>query len=83
MIIQEIKQIIKSEKLDIDLNLSNDQLIQEFKNKFRWYYISQHQKFSESFIEKFQDKVDWFWICQYQKLSESFIEKFQDKVDWF
>ena len=81
-LILEIKQIIKSEKLDIDLNLSDELLIQEFQNKVNWYLVSRFQELSEEFIEKFQDKVDWASISVQQKLSESFIEKFQDDISW-
>ena len=80
--IQEIKRIIKSEKLDIDLNLDNDWLIEIFQTEVNWGLISMHQKLSEDFIEKFQDKFDWYYISMHQKLPESFIEKFQNKVDW-
>ena len=47
-----------------------------------WYYISIHQKLSESFIEKYDDKVHWRHISQYQTLSEKFIKKHSNKVDW-
>ena len=83
-IIKEIKQIIQASDLllYIDLNLSDDLLIQEFQDTVDWSCVSRYQKISEQFIEKFQDKVDWGDICTYQKLSEDFIEKFKDKINW-
>lgn len=81
-LILEIKQIIQFENLDVDLNLSEDELIQEFEDKVNWYEISICQKLSEQFIDKFQDKVNWSLISECQKLSESLIEKHQDKLDW-
>ena len=80
--LQEIKNIILSEKLKIDLNQSEDIIIQQFQKKVDWSWISQYQKLSEQFIEKFQKKVDWSRISKYQKPSEQFIEKFQEKVNW-
>lgn len=65
--------------------LSED-FIRKFSSKFSnarfWYYISIHQKLSESFIKEFKDKVCWHVICMCQKLSESFIREFRDRVDW-
>ncbi len=81
-IVIEIKKLINAENLNINLNLPDEELIQQFKDKVSWYYMSAHQKLSESFIEKFKDKVNWGWISSSQKLSEQFIEKFQDKVEW-
>ena len=82
-LIEEIKKIIKSEKLDIDLNLTDEKLIIEFKDKVNWYEISYHKKLSENFIIEFKDKVDWWEISYHQKLSEKFIREFKDKVDWY
>ena len=81
--IKQIKQIIQSQKLNIDFNLPDDSLIKEFQDKVNWSDISMYQKLSEEFIEKFQDKVNWHHISANQNLSENFIEKFQDKVTWF
>ncbi len=81
-LILEIKNLIQSQNLNIDLNLPDKELIQQFQDKVDWVYISINQKLSESFIEKFKDKVEWNYISESQKLSEKFIEKFQDKVDW-
>ena len=82
-LILEIKQIIKHENLNIYLNLPDELLIQEFKEKVRWWEISEYHKLSENFIRKFQDKIDWGWVCMKNKLSEDFIFEFYDKVDWF
>ena len=85
-LIEEIKQIIKSEKLYIDLNSSDEILIREFKDfkdEVYWIWISYHQKLSENFIIEFQDEVDWNRISRYQILSERFIIEFQDKVVWW
>jgi len=81
-LIEEIKKIIKSEKLDIDLNLSDDLLIQEFIDKVDWDCFTVYENLSENFIERFQDDVDWNYISQFQTLSEEFIERFKDKVHW-
>jgi len=81
-IFEEIKEIIKKEKLDIDLKQNEKYIVKEFQDKVDWYNISHYQKLSESFIREFQDKVDWSRISIHQILSESFIREFQDKVEW-
>ena len=68
--IKQIKQIIQSQKLNIDFNLPDDSLIKEFQDKVNWSDISKYQTLSEDFIEEFHDKVEWFRISMYQKLSE-------------
>ena len=83
-IIEEIKQIIKSHLfIDIDLNLSDDLLIEKFQDKIDWECFGVSMVLSEKFIEKFQDKICWALISGHQKLSEKFIEKFQNKVSWY
>ena len=57
--IQEIKNIIQSERLPIDLNQSDEIVVHNFQKKVNWEKISSYQKLSEQFIEKFQEKVDW------------------------
>jgi len=81
-IIREIKNIILSEKLDIDINLSDEIVTQQFQDKVDWWCISMYQKLSEKFIIQFQDRVHWGCISMYQKLSEKFIIQFQDRVHW-
>ena len=81
--IQEIKNIARLKKINIDHDLSDENFIREFQEKVDWYWISTHQKLSEDFIREFKDKVYWVWISQYQKLSEDFIREFQEKVDWY
>ena len=84
-LILEIKQIIQFYKLDIDLNLSDDLLIQafeNFQNQVFWWNISKYQKLSEKFIKKFKDKVDWIGISINVNLSEEIFEKFQDNLSW-
>ena len=80
-IIEEIKQIIQSEKLDIDFNISDELLIEKFQDKINWYTISGNQKLSEEFIREFSNKVYWDYICKYQKLSEEFIREFWHVLD--
>jgi len=80
--IKEIKNIILSENLKINLNQSDEIVIKKFQEKVDWLEISSNQNLSEQFIEKFQEKVDWWGISCNQNLSEQFIEKFKDKVYW-
>ena len=82
-IILEIKNIIQSEKLNIDTTLNDQQIILEFEDKVDWEGISEYQKLSEDFIREFKDNVYWNLISEYQKLSENFIREFKDKVDWY
>ena len=82
-IILEIKNIIQSEKLNIDTTLNDQQIILEFEDKVDWEGISEYQKLSEDFIREFKDNVYWNLISEYQKLSEDFIREFKDKVDWY
>ena len=56
-LIVEIKNIIQSEKLNIDTTLNDQQIILEFKNKVDWYLISANQKLSENFIREFNLKI--------------------------
>ncbi len=53
----EIKNIIKLQDLNFDLNLSEIELIQQFKEKADWGCISAKQKLSEEFIRKFRLKI--------------------------
>ena len=81
-VVEEIKEIIKNQKYNIDINQNEEKIIKEFQDKINWNYISANQKLSESFIREFQDKISWYWISKYQKLSESFIKEFKNKIDW-
>ena len=79
-LIKEIKRIAEIKKLNIDFNLSHEDIISEFKEKVDWSRISQHQKLSESFIREFKDEIEWSLISYYQTLSEDFIREFKDAV---
>ena len=69
------KQVINEiEKLVKELNLNC--IIEQFKEKVDWNYISIHQKLSEDFIRECKEKVNWDIISIYQKLSEDFIHEF-------
>ena len=81
-VFEEIIQIIKKQKLNINLNQNKEKTVKEFKDKVDWNYISKCQTLSESFIKEFQDNVNWYWISYYQNLSESFMKKFKDKINW-
>ena len=54
---------------------SPESLIEKFKDRVKWGWISKYQKLSEPFIEKYQDRVNWYNISGFQELSEPFIEK--------
>jgi len=77
-----MNQAVKKEVERIIKELNFNCLVEEFKDKVDWSWISKNQKLSEEFIQEFKDKVYWSWISKYQKLSEEFIEEFQNKVDW-
>ena len=79
--IEEIKQIIQDLELDVNLNLSDDLLIEKFEDQFHWHTVSRFQRLSEEFIEQFQDKVHWDCISSNQNLSEGFILKHWNKLD--
>ena len=57
-------------------------IVEKYRDKVDWCWISARQNLSEDFIREFQDKVDWGEISSNQKLSEEFIREFCDKVDW-
>ena len=69
---KEIEQLIKELKLNCT--------VEKFKDKVRWWKISEYQKLSEEFIIEFKDKINWLSISEYQILSKEFIEKFKDKI---
>ena len=59
---KEVEQLI--EKLELNC------IIEEFKDKVNWYYISYYQTLSEDFIREFHNKIDWYCFSRYKNLSE-------------
>ena len=78
-VVEEIKEIIKNQGLDINLNQNEEKIIKEFKNDANWWNISMHQKLSESFIREFQDKVEWELINKNKKIIKT--KKFQELIN--
>ena len=59
----------------------NELILDEFKDKVNWHYISLCQNLSEDFIREFQDKVVWSQIAyHFDKFSNEFKKEFEDKL---
>ena len=66
-IIIDIKKIIQFSKLNIDLNLSDDLLIETFHNDIHWDGIAINYTLSEEFILKHWNKLHHHLIIINQK----------------
>lgn len=79
---KEIEELIKPSHNNFLNNEKESCLVEEFRDKVDWCYLSHYKVLSEDFISEFQNEIYWPNVSAFQRLSESFIREFRDRVDW-
>jgi hypothetical protein len=57
-------------------------LIETFKDKLDWQYMSAFKKFEERELRKYSDYIDWYSVSRFQNLSLKFIKDHDDQLSF-
>jgi hypothetical protein len=57
-------------------------LIEAFKEKLDWQYMSAFRKFEEKELKKYADYLDWLSVSRFQNLSMRFIKEYEDQLSF-